>query len=221
MTRNEHIVTSTASPAHPRRTIRPAVPIDIRYLVHLQAKWTNNLGFLPRCALERYIDNRQVLTVLENNEPAGYLIWTFRKDGIVRIPQVAIDPELLRTTLGTKVMNHIRRAAVAGHCSIIRLKSRSDLKANQFWPGLGFRVTGVIARPSTRGLPLIEWTNELIPASEIAQIMQPTAKPQRLYRNRPKPHVKLQDDALTRLTDQRPSTGDEHLAGISNANPEA
>jgi hypothetical protein len=35
------------------------------------------------------------------------LIWTFRPDGLVRLPQVAISPELLRTTLGTRLMRSL------------------------------------------------------------------------------------------------------------------
>jgi len=174
-----------------RRTVVVGVPEDIKYVKDLQNRWTNNIGFLPACALERYLDRRQILIVRENDEPAGYLIWTFRKDGIVRIPQVAIEHELLRSTIGSKIMTHLRRAADRGHCSIIRLRSRSDLPANQFWPTLGFKPTSVVAHPTTRGLPLIEWTNQLMDAATIAHTLATAGKPFRRSRGAPAPCVDM------------------------------
>lgn len=144
------------------RSIRHCLDTDLKYLMHLQNRWANNIGFLPRPALERYLRTRQTLIVLENDDPAGYLNWTFTRKGLVRIIQVAIEPELLRTTLGTKVMRHIERAAVRGKCSALRLSSRTNLPANQFWPQLGFQPTAIFHRPTNRGLPLIEWTKQLI-----------------------------------------------------------
>jgi hypothetical protein len=120
---------------------------------------------------------------------AGYLIWTFRKDGLVRLPQVAIEPELLRTTLGTRIMNRIEKAAIAGDCSIIRLRSRSDLNANTFWPALGFSLTATLARPSHRGLPLLEWTKQILPTTELARILTAGRRAERLYKRRKLPRV--------------------------------
>lgn len=159
------------------RTVEPATPADLKYLIHLQKAWSNNVGFLPRCAFERYIDLRQILLVRENDAPAGYLIWTFRRDGVVRIPQVAVDFDLLRTTLGTKIVQHVKRAAIRGHCSILRLKSRSDLSANRFWPTVGFQPTAVITHPTHRGLPLLEWTAQLTDAATIAHTLATAGRP--------------------------------------------
>ena len=154
--------TSSASGHYLARSVVVARPADLMYVVDLQRKWSNAVGFLPASALDRYIENGQCLLIRENDVPAGYLIWTARKrDGLVRVIQVAVDPDLLRTTLGTKVMRHLERAAIRAECSIIRLKTRSDLNANLVWPTLGMAPTAYIVRPSQRGLPLIEWTRQL------------------------------------------------------------
>lgn len=154
-----------------KRSIRTGTPADLTYLKHLQKRWSANVGFLPSVAFERYLDTGQVLLIDERGQEAGYLIWTFRKDGLVRIPQVAISPELLRTTLGTKAISSIIRSARKHNCSVLRLTSRSDLAANRFWPIFGFRPTATIARPTTRGLPLIEWTLQLLDTAAVAHML--------------------------------------------------
>lgn len=173
----------------PHRSIRPATLADLPFLEHLQAKWSNNLGFLPREALQRYIETHAVLIVAENTQHAGYLAWSMRKDGVLTIPQVAIEPELLRTTLGTRLLNRIARAATNGHCSILRLRSRSDLPANSFWPTQGFAITAVIARPTTRGLPIIEWSRPLLSPTDIATALNPNVRTRKIFRQRPAPNL--------------------------------
>jgi len=167
-----------ASPASVgTRSIRTGTTGDLNYLKALQKQWSANVGFLPAVALKRYLDAGQVLLIDEGGLEAGYLIWTFRPDGLVRIPQVAISPELLRTTLGTKAIHSIIRSARRTHCSVLRLKSRSDLPANRFWPNFGFKPTAAIARPTTRGLPLIEWTLQLTDAATIAHMLATGGRP--------------------------------------------
>lgn len=177
----------------PRRSIRPATTADLPFLVYLQSKWTNNLGFLPRPALQRYIDKHSILIVAENTQHAGYLAWSMRPDGIVLIPQVAITPELLRTTLGTRLLNRIAKAAINGHCSVLRLRSRSDLPANSFWPTQGFTTTAIIARPTARGLPIIEWTKLLLSPLDLANSLNGNGRQRRIFRNRPSPTIAHND----------------------------
>lgn len=173
----------------PRRSIRPARSTDLAYLVQLQKRWSNAVGFLPRVAFIRYIDEHKILLVSENGQPAGYLTWSIRRDGMLHIPQVAIEPELLRTTLGTRLIHRIEKAATAGSCSVVRLRSRSDLSANSFWPTVGFSLTATIARPTARGLPLLEWTKCLLRPQDLATIFASNGRPTRLYQRRPEPHV--------------------------------
>lgn len=167
--KNPLLPTTPHSSTSPRRSIRIAQPSDLSYVLDLQKRWSNNVGFLRKAALAEYIDQAQLLIVLENDSPAGYLNWTCTSTGLVRVPQVAIDTQLLRTTLGTKIMHHLLRAAARGNCSLIRLRSRSDLPANNFWPGLGFTTTAVFLNRTSRMLPNIEWTRSLIDPAQLAQ----------------------------------------------------
>jgi GNAT superfamily N-acetyltransferase len=117
---------------------------DLIYLSDLQKRWSNNVGWLPRAAHSDYIDRGHALRVDYNGTSAGYLIFSINRLGILTIPQVAIDPELLRTTLGTQVMRHAEEIAITSGCSIIRLRSRDNLTCNKVWPELGMIHTATI-----------------------------------------------------------------------------
>lgn len=175
----------------PPRTVRVARSSDLPFVVHLQKVWSDNVGFLTRAALREYIDSKQLLLVYENNAPAGYLSWTCTAKGLVRLQQVAIDAELLRTTLGTKIMRHISRAGIRGNCSIVRLRSRSDLPANLFWPELGFILTATFLNRTKRMLPLLEWTFPLYDPSSLAQgIITHGSSFRPILNNRPPPDLR-------------------------------
>lgn len=150
-----------------KRSVRLIREQDLLYLTHLQRVWSHNLGFLPKQAHARYARLKQGLVVLENNTPAGYLIWTISRKRLLRIIQVAVEPELLRTTIGTKVMRTIERAAAKQQCSALRLTSMANLPANLFWPELGFHSTLILTPESRKGLPHIEWTKQLVTPADV------------------------------------------------------
>lgn len=146
----------------PEDFIVVGVPSDLNYLIHLQKKWSNNLGFLPKTALQRYLRNQQALVVHKNGEPAGYLLWDYSKrDNLIKIPQVAIEASLLRTGIGTLVMKQLETAATNSSCTVLRLRSRTDLEANNLWPTLGWFVSAVFYKQNARNLPVYEWTRQL------------------------------------------------------------
>lgn len=160
----------TTSPARDRshgRHVRQATSADLSFLLHLQRTWSNNVGFLPRACFERYTESGQILIVTENDTPCGYVSWTCSPSGLLRLPQVAVHPDVLRTTIGTKLVRHCIRAALHHRCSVVRLTSRSDLPANEFWPTLGFRCTAILTPRTTRNRPLLEWSLPLISANAL------------------------------------------------------
>ena len=193
MNKNTENSTTECSTPKMNRTVRIAEPSDLPFVLDLQKRWSNNLGFLTKSALAEYIGTHQLLVVLENDQHAGYLNWTCTKTGLVRIPQVALEPELLRTTIGTKIISHLQRAAKRGHCSVIRLRSRSDLPANKFWPSLGFHITATFLNKTKRMLPLFEWTLPLLSPDDLSQGLLTHGKSFRpILRNRPAPDLLAQ-----------------------------
>ena len=157
------------APHSPARTVTVATPSDLSFVVSLQKTWSDNVGFMTTAALKSYINDARILLVLDNRQPAGYLAWTCTKDGLVRIIQLAISPELLRTHLGTKLTAHLIRAAKRGSCSLIRGRSRSNLDSNYLLADLNFQLTGIFLSPTKRSLPLLEWSFPLLSPNLIAR----------------------------------------------------
>lgn len=184
-------ISSTSHAASlPARAVYTATAADLNFVLDLQRRWSNALGFLPKCCHERYINAGQVLIVLDNGLRAGYLNYTVTPRGLVRLPQVAVDASLLRSAIGSLLMRQITTAARRGHCEAIRLTSRSDLGCNLFWPTAGFFFSCLTRPNSTRGYPLLEWTLPLYDPTEIALAFVKTARHKRrhgLLRAPPRP----------------------------------
>lgn len=158
------------------RAVRTATTADLAFVIDMQRRWSNALGFLPKCCHERYIDAGHVLVVTHNGQDAGFLNFTVTPKGLVRLPQVAIHADLLRSSIGTLLLRQLTAAARRGHCEAIRLTSRSDLGCNLFWPTAGFRFTCLTRPASTRGFPLLEWTLPLYDPTEVALAFVRTAR---------------------------------------------
>lgn len=167
------LVTDKKRPIMPEteHNIRLATDIDLSFIVHLQRIWSNQVGFLPRPALMRYIDNRSTLLVELNKQHAGYLSWQLTRKGLLRLNQLAIDPALLRGKLGTDIVTYIEKAARRGSCSVVRFQTRIDLDANLFFNDLGYKTTAIYHRPTARRRPLIEWTKCLLDPAFLTQTL--------------------------------------------------
>lgn len=144
--------------------VRIATPRDETYVWHLARTYKHDLGFLPRGALTDRVQTGRILLATRNDAPAGYVSYTHRLDGITHLPQVAVDPELWRTTLGTALLTALIALATAAGSYAITLRSAIDLPANKFWPALGFHL---VAHTPGRRRELLHW------ALPLAQPRQP------------------------------------------------
>lgn len=140
------------------RDVRYGVVADVPYLLHLQNKHKHAVGYAPKGALIDRAETQRILVILENDEPAGYLNYTHRLDGITHVSQVAVDDGIWRTRAGTLIMRTLIDSALDAASVAITLKSALDLQANFFWPTLGFLPNGIV--PGTRR-PLSVWVKPL------------------------------------------------------------
>jgi len=116
---------------------------------------------LPRCTHRRYIDAESVLIATINGQPAGYANMIISRKGLLRLPQIAISPEVLRRGIGSRLMQTLTNIAAGHGCAAIRLTTREDLAANEFWPTTGFYVSLKTYPHNARHRALIEWSRQL------------------------------------------------------------
>lgn len=131
---------------------------DLSYVVKLQRVWSNAVGFVTRSGLRQKIQRDQVLVVRVGGLEAGYLLHGCARDGVLLCSQVAVAPEVLRSTLGTQLLVEMFSRAFRYDAGLIRLRCRRDLEANRVWPRLGFVRSAVIRRKSSRGVEVWEWS---------------------------------------------------------------
>src|SRR5437762_2871913 len=76
---------ATPSPLSEAGDVRRATPVDLPFVVALQKRDHEALGFIPRAALAEKIERDQLLLVRENGDPAGFL-----HHGSLAVPEVRI-----------------------------------------------------------------------------------------------------------------------------------
>lgn len=144
--------------------VQIASTADLSFVLNLQKRFAAQLGFLPTVALEDYIQRGRVKLVMDNGQPAGYLLGNEKlrcARHVAPLTHTAICYDAQRRLLGAQLVDAAVDDATNGGRSIVQCWCRVDLDANKFWSALGF-VAVAIRRPDTsRGLPLILWRRPL------------------------------------------------------------
>src|SRR3954452_11940830 len=143
-----HALTPRAAPAG--EGIVRAAPADLPYVVHLQKRHADALGFLPRAALAEKIERGQVWLSLENGEPAGFLHHGSLAVPEVRIFQAAVQYDARRRHLGLSLVQRVVDRAAAAGARGISLRCLSFLDANAFWEAAGFAL--LATEPGAKGV---------------------------------------------------------------------
>lgn len=153
---------SLAEHEHKNITIRSAVPgcaRDVKFLDHLQKKFSEQVGFLPMVALEAHIAKGRVSIALENDEPAAYLLGkgNYQRDphfGIIY--QAAVSYDARRRLIGTALVQHLMDHMEPG-VRLIGLWCAQDIEANEFWSACGFEAVAARHGSKRRGRVHIFW----------------------------------------------------------------
>jgi N-acetylglutamate synthase-like GNAT family acetyltransferase len=126
-----------------------ATPADLAYVVALQKRNGEAVGFIPRAALQEKIERRQILLVRENGDPAGFLHHGSLAKPEVRLFQAAIQYDARRRHHGLALVDMMMRRATEAGAKAVSLRCLDFLDANDFWTAAGFRLLG--AEPGARG----------------------------------------------------------------------
>lgn len=127
-----------------KRVIRPATSSDVPYLYKLQNDLHDYVGYCPRGGLEQRAGDGRLIVIEENGDPAGFLNFTHRRDRTTHVSQLAVDPQIWRTTAGTDTMRLLVQGAIAAGSRQITLRTALGLPANLFWPTFGFIDQGLV-----------------------------------------------------------------------------
>lgn len=126
---------------NPAALLAIATPASLPFVLDLQRKFSNQLGFLPREAVVEYIDACQVLLVRENSDPAGFIITRPRLRSAKwcrPIIQAAIAMDAQRRHLGLTLVEQIAREAKRQLMEGLQCWCADDIDARDFWKCAGF-----------------------------------------------------------------------------------
>lgn len=144
--------------------IRRARPQDAKFLSHLQKTFSNELGFLPTAALQWYIEQQRVGVVLENGDPAGYVLgrpaYKYQPD-MRPITQTAVAMDAQRRHLGLALIARVCQHAVDARQLAVQAICAGDLIANEFWYSAGFESVALLTPGNARRRTLIVWRKQL------------------------------------------------------------
>lgn len=122
-------------PMHP---IRRATQSDLSYLLHLQRKFSDQIGFAPTTAYIDRIEKGHVLVTTENNDPAGFVLACCRLDRTLHISQAAVELDLQRDLHGASMLAYLAARARLAGCDRMTCTVRDNIPAHRFWQALGF-----------------------------------------------------------------------------------
>ena len=147
---------SATTPSDP--IVTPATEADLAFVVSLQKRHADALGFIPRMALLEKISLNQITLARENGDPAGFLHHGSLARPEVRVFQAAIQYDARRRHLGLALVNDLLERAADAGAKGISLRCLSFLEANEFWRAAGFRL--LTTEPGAKGT-LNVWVKKL------------------------------------------------------------
>lgn len=159
-------LTSTAGQTVVSRGIQVATGSrgHLRFLEHLQRRYTNALGFLPTAALEEFLNAGRVRIVFENGEPAGYVLgrWHGRPgDARASIVQAAVAMDAQRRGCGLAAVERFIEEAAQRDAPIVRCTCAADLEAVEFWRAAGFTEIARRVGGTRRKRQLVDFVKSL------------------------------------------------------------
>lgn len=140
--------------------LRVATAADLRFVDSLQKKYARALGFLPKPALEWYLEHGRVELVTENSDPAGYVLGLGHYRWFPRmrpITQAAVCMDAQRRHLGLSLVAKVVADAQAAGQIAVQAMCAEGLDANEFWRAAGFVLIGHTRPGNQRGRDILCW----------------------------------------------------------------
>jgi len=135
-------------------------------------KFSGELGFLPKMAMEEYLKRGCIDFAQENDDDAGYLlIRPMRDRSKLSIVQAAVCTDAQRRHIGLALVNDAICKRAAG-VRIVQSWCASDIEAVNFWTAAGFVEICREERGNSRKREMILFRKALVdvPSAELLAI---------------------------------------------------
>lgn len=139
---------------------RPATPRDLLFVLDLQRKYSNQVGYLPTPAIERYLTDNDISIAVDNDTPAGYLLGkpTLRWQPLLApITQAAVAMDAQRRHHGLNLLADLAAAAAARGQVGLQACCAVGVEANEFWHAAGFVPICHMTPDNARSREIICW----------------------------------------------------------------
>ena len=151
--------------ADPQQIRDPAIAISVLTIDELDAvdelmkRYGSTLGFLPRAALEDYLQKEGVLGArTQDGRIVGYLMYAANRDRF-RIAQLCVSEARRSRGVARQLLEALKASATTQ--KVITLRCRNDYLAHGMWPMLGFVPIDESPGRSKEGHLLTLWRLQL------------------------------------------------------------
>ena len=132
---------------------------DLDAVDELMKRNVGTLGFLPRAALEDYLNREGVLGAkTQDGRLVGYLMYAANRDRF-RIAQLCVSEEGRGKGVARNLLEALKVSASTQ--KVITLRCRNDFPAHRMWSKLGFVPISESPGRSKEGHPLTFWRLQL------------------------------------------------------------
>ena len=140
-------------------TISVLTIADLDAVDELMKRYSSTLGFLPRAALDDYLQKACVLGAKDRDgRLVGYLMYAANRDRF-RIAHLCVSEASRGQGVARRLLEVLKSSATTQ--KIITLRCRNDFSINGMWPKLGFVPTGESPGRSKEGHLLTLWRLQL------------------------------------------------------------
>lgn len=117
----------------------------VPYVIHLQSQHREELGFLPRLAIQEYSARGQIIPAIENDTICGYMLYYSGRNGnrprnhpdTLKIHQMCVQYDARRVHHALRLFDLSTRLAAEKGMHTVEAWVASDIDANAFWNATG------------------------------------------------------------------------------------
>jgi len=138
--------------------IRIATTADRSYIDALQRKHVNNIGFVPRTAIDDHLARQSYHLLSINGQPTGYAMHAGGTRKPLRLIQVALSEDAWRNGLGTALIELALQRAKNTLKTGMTATVRDGLTMNKVVTATGATPIGRDTAPTARGRDRIRYS---------------------------------------------------------------